>query len=310
MDRLEQFVARNLIPEVRLLRLCSSSRDPAGAELSRSAVIELFLWLHVGTELGAFSLGQSRQVYATHLHPFFESLISSDSDERQNMRNNHIYVAHSAESLSLVRQFPRFVDVLIEKGMRGEDVFLSELAGFQTPPNRLIPAFQTLLLLSSDLALDRTVREFTRQVSFAGNDEWRRNWEPNCDWKELLAAQYEGRSDASTTARTLTGFLKLWGYAAKMKEFFANLEGHASVSRTPDTFLLRDRVRAMQRWRINLGSRETSQRFEQIRERVYQGMESDARNVSTQVVQMIQESMGTAFEFWFDVRPALSPVFA
>lgn len=305
MHRLQQFVSRNIISKLESLPQGLNIPANLGATgttwlaLTRAELIEAFLWLHLGVELGAFPEEASRDVFSVYLVPFFESLLSPDGSLREEMRSGKIYVAHSTESEALTLPLPYYAKILVEKAMRGEevhDLFLTQRAGFENPES-LSGVFQTLLILYSRFAAKKAVRQFTYEISFAGQNDWERDWRPECEADEVREADRSGEGSAS--ALTLAGYFSFWDHAAKFEEAFETVEERESVSRS-DLFRLRTRTMEIQSWRINLSGRNTSGRFDQVQKRVIKAIKEDAGEsaVDSRLTALILESQTQALELW------------
>jgi hypothetical protein len=304
MHRLQQFLAGSILPDLSSLEQFVKKGEGAGAAMIRSRLTENLLWLHLGAELGAFPGEASSDVYTAHFIPLFESLISRG--KRNAMLQNWIYVAHSVESEALIFSFPRFAAVLVEKAMRGEDVFGAERSEFRDADS-LRPAFQALLIMASNLATCRDITDFIYHVNFVDDGAWVKEWEQDFGPREVLAAQTQ--RGGPSAAHICAGFLQLWGYATKLQDFFGNLEGRSTLSQT-DLFKFRQRAREIQSWILNLRSAQTSSRFDEIRRKVNQGLDADVgegKIIAPDSARFIQESMDSAFEFWFTAAPALEP---
>lgn len=306
MHRLPQFVTGSILPNLSLLEQLLKTDDIARAAMTRSRLTESLLWLHLGVELGSFPEEASSEVYTTHFIPLFGSLISQREQAREEMRQSRIYVAHSPESEALVLSFPRFAAVLVEKAMRGEDVFRAERLEFSYAGS-LTPAFQALLIMASNLALSRDINAFIYYVNFVDHGTWAELWEQDFGPTEVFATQTELR--APPAAHICAGFLQLWGYATKLKEFFGNLEGRITPSQT-DLFKFRQRAREIQSWILNLRSGQVSSRFDEVRRKLNQGLDADVSKgrIGSESAKLVQESMDSAFEFWFAAAPALEPL--
>ena len=166
MHRLQTFLTEVLFPTLSALSTEATTSKPQQLSLMRREVVEHVLWLHLGTEIGAFPYRQSRKIYTAYLGPFFQSLVSRDLDERAAMAAGRVYVAHSEESRALVLGLPRYANILVEKAMRSEDIFESERLEFRNAQS-LSGLFQTLLLLHSRFAVSETVRQFTYDIRAA-----------------------------------------------------------------------------------------------------------------------------------------------
>jgi hypothetical protein len=107
MHRLQQFTVGTIAPELDKLRLHPTiENDPSAAMVSFS-MIEAFLWLHLGVEVGAFPTQASDDVYKAYYLPFFQSLSR----------------AHSFQSSAIYLALPEFARALIGKAMRQEMPF-------------------------------------------------------------------------------------------------------------------------------------------------------------------------------------------
>lgn len=138
MHRLDDFVVRRVLPDLEALNQ-QPSGDAKSATL-RSRLTESLLWLHLGAEIGSFPQQASNEVYEACFRPFVESLSSQETGQMR------IYVAHSRESGSLILSFPRYVRILIERAMRGEEIVSIERCEFSSPQN-MRASFQVLLIM-------------------------------------------------------------------------------------------------------------------------------------------------------------------
>jgi len=270
-----------------------------------ASVVESFLWLHLGTEIGAFPGTASRDIYQSYLRPFFRSLLSTDAKAREEMEMDRLYVAHSEISDAMRPMLGRFAFVLLEKAMRQEEIFSSEQAKFSRP-ERLKAVFQTFLILYSQLTSRRSVELFTYQVNFADAPTWRQNWNKPCTAKEVERADIEHSSISSSIC---AGYLNLWNYAVKLMMTEQNLRGNAELA--ADLFRLTDRLKEMGRWRINLKHLSSSERFDDVRVRIMEKLDEDAKDDLSRIcVKEIRTSMDNAFSFWFSAAPTPVPQYA
>jgi hypothetical protein len=306
MHRLQTWLTVKVEPDLELLEILVSDGRDAGARMIRAQLVESFLWLHLGAEVGAFPEEAAFGVYAEYFLPFFRSLISKSQRAREEMSGNRIYVAHSRESESLILTFPRFARILIEKAMREEGVFSTELCDFSNTRS-LISTFQTLLLLTSSLDAERSVQQFIFQLNFVLEKTWSESWLEGCDSEQVMAVNDVRNSPPS--AITCAGFLRLWGYAASVRDLFENLDNRRGISRE-DLFKLRQRVREIQSWRVNLNSAQAAARFDSVRSRIRHGIDEDVRSgtVNSDIAYQVKQSLDDAFAFWFATSPALEPV--
>lgn len=103
-------------------------------------------------------------------------------------------------------------------------------------------------------------------------DTWNRGWSYDFGAGDVTGSQ--DQNGGAVAPQSCAGFFELWGYAARLKEFFASLEGRSSVNLS-DLFKLRDRAREIQSWMLNLRSRQISSRFDAVRQKVNEGIDSD-----------------------------------
>lgn len=304
MHRLQQFLTTVVLPQTEAYKNFSTNgKDEAKAIMLGVSIVESFLWLHLGTEIGAFPRPASHDIYATYLSPFFQSLVSRDAKARDEMKAYPTYVAHSDRSKGLLQKVAsRFASILVEKAMRQEEIFSSEQAGF-SQPGRLRPVFQTFLILHSRLVSNRSVETFTYQINFADDDEWRRNWREDCRPEEVMLADVDFRSTSSSIC---AGYLNLWNYAVKATMVAENFEGDQAVA--SDLFRLTDRLKEMEQWRINRKSKKASERFDDVRVRIMERLDEESTDSISEVcVREIRNSMDSAFSLWFSAAPMPVP---
>lgn len=272
MHRLGQFIVGTLLP--RLDRLGAVSGKPAWLAETRAEIIEAFLWLHLGVEIGSFPEGASREVYKTYIVPFFRSLMTKDPVLLEEMKRGERYVAHSPESEALVFALPRYATILSEMAMRGDEVFTKEQAGFEKPDG-LQGLFQTLSLLYSSFVASPAVRQFTYEVNFERENAWDKDWSTIFTADEVREADISG--SASPIALTFAGYLNFWGHGVRCREAVQDFEGSEEASFS-DVWKLRDRVSEIQSWRINLRSRHVANRFELIQKKIAAELRTPTRD--------------------------------
>lgn len=56
MDSLFSFLDSKLIPELQALEQSIASDDSTSAQMHRHFLVDDFLWLHLGAEIGSFSV--------------------------------------------------------------------------------------------------------------------------------------------------------------------------------------------------------------------------------------------------------------
>ena len=300
MHRLQQFVVGTLLPKLSRLALTIGGR-PAWAAETRAELVEAFLWLHLGMEIGSFPEQPSRDVYKTYLSPFFKSLLQPNRETSEAMRDGPEYVPHSAESRELLSAAPRYSRVLVEMAMReeeggAEDIFVREQAGLKDSV-AMQGLFQTLLLLHSSFDASPAVRQFTYEMSFVEQDVWRQDWEADSHPEEVREADISG--SASPIALTLAGYLTFWGHGGRCAEALASFDGNEAAS-SSQIFRLKQRLREIYSWRITLQSRFAAKRFEAVQQRFaqYLAQETTTQGIDPRCAVTIQESMESAFELW------------
>jgi hypothetical protein len=294
LQRLEQFLIGTLLPSVtRASELLRSGEASRLAE-ARSEVVEAFLWLHLGVEVGAFAEEQSGEIYKQYGLPFFESLLLQEFGEREERPPE--YVAHSEESIALLGTLPRYAAILAEKAMRREEIFGEELLEFDNHDS-VHGLFQTLLLFYTSFAANPAVRQFTYELNFADDDAWDRDWETGCSAEDVRKADLSG--SGSPIAQTFAGYLAFWGYGAKLREAFENAGEGEEVSAS-DLFRLRTRTWEIQSWRMNLRSGRAVYRLEKIRQKVEEeiGKEAEQPGIDPECAGLIRRSMDEALELW------------
>jgi hypothetical protein len=300
MHRLQQFIIGDLLPSISNL---ADAENAGWRAECRAEIVEIFLWLHLGVETGSFPALPSKDVYDSYLRPFFDSLLPQDDRLREEMRSGPRYVPHSPESNALILGLPRYAKILVEMAMRGDDVFAEERSKFANPGS-LQGMFQTLLVLYSAFLQSRSARRFTYEVNFANQNEWEKDWQADCSADNVREA--ESLTSSSAVALTLAGYLTLWGYGANFNEAFHNLEGSREISRS-DIFNLRERITQIQSWRIDLRGRQSSDRFEKIKQKIATEVETEIKTlkIDGRCLVSFNESIDSAFELWGVRSPVL-----
>jgi hypothetical protein len=263
-----------------------------------ASLFESFLWLHLGTEIGVFPLQLSAEIASSYYQPFFQSLNARRDNALDEVEfASKLYVYDTPESKDLKAAFPGFT-ILIERAMRGEDGLKVQRSEFNSPDS-LKPLFKNFLRLASMIRMDPRVRHFTVVSQFATEVEWQNEWRGgDCAPEEVedFAAQVDlkDRSAASIFA----GFLRLWSYSHQLTAMVEMYE-HEEI-RGEDRFKLVDRIKEILRWRINLRSAETANRFEAVRSALKTNLDRQAMQEGNLkgAVDFIKKSFDSAFAIW------------
>lgn len=181
--------------------------------------------------------------------------------------------------------------------MRGDNDLLASQPVVFSEPNRLTLIFQSLLLLHDHLQ-HHTVRAFIHAVNLVAPDEWSSLWRGDFASEEVIEAQavdFHG----STKASIVAGYLRLYRFSLQMKELFDTLQIDSRVN-SSDLIKLRDRIREMLKWLINLSSSVTTNRLATVQTEVANSLEEQARkdsNVSFDFISAIETSMQESLSF-------------
>jgi hypothetical protein len=295
MEPLIDFLDADLIPELDALDQAISSGDKPRAAMHRLFLTDAFLWLHLGAEIGIFPLDAAEECLDGYLRPFFESLASPETSERSESPAS--YANHSEESWNLVKAFPHFAGILIEKAMRGDRDLLSAEQNRFTYARGLVSTFQSLQLLS-DYLRSHTTRTFITAVNFLDPDDWNSIWKVRCSPEEVEESErpeFKGLSKATIFA----GYLRLYRYGLQAKDLFESLTDDPRLD-AADLAKVRDRVHEMLGWLVNLSSKVTSDRLALVQTEVVEALEEQAGddpNVSFALVASIQKSMEESLAF-------------
>jgi hypothetical protein len=297
MHRLQQFVVGTILPEWERVVVNRELSDQSELPMMAVLVIEGFLWLHLGVELGAFPREASEDVYLFYYPPFFRWL-KSYRETTQIGRDQRSFL-QSAPYLGL----PVFARVLVSKGIdEGQPLYdqpsgVGEIAG-------LIGPLQSLLILYSRLCRDTAVRRFLYGIGFQGPDDWRMQWNEQCTAEDLFNAVES--TDASPTAMVLAGYIKLCEYARNTNEVMINIEG-LGILDSARSFQFRDRIRNIHAWRLDLSSGHTAERFEQIREKVRRMVDQELTSLGLDGdVKRVQELLESSLERFFQLEPVFA----
>ena len=185
--------------------------------------------------------------------------------------------------------------------MRKEDIFSIERLEFSNS-GVLRSSVQTLIMLTSQAVHLRPLAEFVHGVNFVEQAKWDADWNDEFPVADIIESQQGSKTIAP---QICAGFLQLWGHASKLTECFGRFKEHRDFSRE-DIFKLQQRTREIQSWMLNLSSRQTSSRFEQVRSAVTRGIDSE--RIPYRAKQIAQESMDSVFESWFAATPELETV--
>ena len=268
MHRLQQFVVGTILPEWERVvggrGLGNDSELPMRALL----VIESFLWLNLGVELGAFPPEASEDVYSYYYPPFF-GWLKSYSETRQSGSKPPPFL-ESAPYLGL----PTFARNLVSIGLHGGRPLHDQPSGVGEKPG-LVDPFQSLLILYSQLCRNSAARRFLYGTGFQGPDDWEIQWNEQCTAADLFNAVET--SDASPAAMVLAGYVKLCEYARNVQEVLNNIEGLAILD-SARLFQFSDRIRNIHAWRLNLSSGITVKRFEQVQGKIKKMVEQVLRD--------------------------------
>jgi hypothetical protein len=297
MHRLQQFVVGTILPEWERLLVNGKLSDQTELPMVALLVIEGFLWLHLGVELGAFPREASEDVYSFYYPTFFRWL-KSYSENRQVGRDQRPFL-QSAPYLGL----PVFAQALVSKGIDEGQPLYDLPSGVGEMPG-LIGPLQSLLILYSRLCRDNAVRRFVYGIGFQGRDDWRMQWNEQCSAEDLFNAVQS--ADASPTAMVLAGYIRLCEYAKNTNEVLINIEG-LGILDSARLFQFKDRIRNIHAWRLDLSSGETAARFEQVREKVGRMVEQELTSLGLHGdVKAVQELVQSSLELFFQFEPAFA----
>jgi hypothetical protein len=299
MHTLQEFLLKNVVPAVEQLRQAQQHKNLPTTRGAYASVLESFLWLHLGTEIGVFPPEASRAIASTYYGDFFQSLNRPRDEMLEKVEfASKLYVGDTPESRELKATFPDFI-ILIEQAMRGQNAFDAQRNEFRDPVS-LKPAFKNFLRLALVLASDPLVQRFTSISQFTDAAEWEAEWRGgDCNSEEVeLAGENAELAARPTPAIIFAGFLRLWSYSYQLREMSSMYEGEEI--RGDDRFKLLDRVKNILRWRINLRSRELANRFESVRSELKKQLDNQAAETGSlqPSVDFIKDSFDSVFEFW------------
>jgi hypothetical protein len=294
MDGLIQLLHSNLIPELEDLERSTSSGDVDAAAVHRLFIVDAFLWIHLGVEIGAFDAEAAGECLDEYIRPFFLSLNSSGSGERVDSPT--LYGNHSNESWALIIALPHFAGILIEKAMRGDSDLLYSGQSLFSRPRELVTLFQSLLLLRDHLQ-HNAVQQFIRAVNFFSPEKWESAWREKCSPQEVERAEVADFS-GPIKASVFAGYLILYRYGLQMRDLFEAFSKDPLLDPT-DLIKAHDRVREMSKWPVNLSSRSSSEHLGLVQTEIAEEIENQvgSEGVSSSLVSAIQQSMNESLEF-------------
>jgi hypothetical protein len=145
MHTLQEFVVKGVVPAAEQLKRAENLKDLTAKRGASTTFFESFLLLHMGAEVGTFTLELARSVFSSYYENFFQSL--NPPKERLDLFSNKLQVSDTRESSELKGTFPNF-RVLIEQTMRGQDAFAFQRNEFRGA-NSLRPILQKFLAHST-----------------------------------------------------------------------------------------------------------------------------------------------------------------
>jgi hypothetical protein len=270
MHRLQQFVVGTILPELERAVGGRDSRDDNDVSMTALLVIEGFLWLHLGVELGAFPREASEDVYSYYYSSFFDWL-KSYSETRQTGSTPPPFL-ESSSYLGL----PTFARNLVSIGIRGGQPLYDQPSGVGERPD-LVDPFQSLMILYSRLCRNSAVRRFLYGIGFQDSDDWTIQWNEQCTAMDLFEAVDSSDASPTATAMVLAGYVSLCEFARNMEEVLNNIEGLAILD-SAQLFQFKDRIRNIHAWRLNLSSGVTVKRFEQVQGKIKKMVEQVLRD--------------------------------
>jgi hypothetical protein len=297
MHRLQQFAVGTILPEWERVIVNRELQDESELPMMALLVIESFLWLHFGVELGAFPRKASEDVYLFYYAPFFRWL-KSYNGARQHGRGQPPFL-ESSPYLGL----PEFARVLVRKGTGEGQPLYDQPSGVGERPRLIVP-FQSLLILYSRLCRDTAVRRFLYGIGFQSPDDWGKQWSELCTAEDLFNAVES--AEAPPAAMVLAGYMKFCEYVRNTNEVLDNIESLGILDR-PRLFEFKDRIRNIQAWRLDLSSGDTAKRFEQVRERVNKMIDEELTSLGLEVdVKRVQELLENSLNLLFALEPAIA----
>ena len=297
MHRFQQFVIGELVPELANVEGAITKKQYDELAMVRSFVGEKFLWLHLGTEVGAFPRTVSLAVYKAYLEPFFRSLADPSAVGE--------YAAHSRESKAMRKSFPPFAQQLFDSALRivfdaklnlEATVFLAQQCVFKKPAN-LIGLFQTHLLLRDHVWRNHAVRWFIRALNFSTDEFWKSLWKQDCT-PEQVTQYYADPDPEPSKAVMYAGYLGIYRYGAQVMQLNESVQDDSVLDST-DVSKLLSRIREMQSWTVNLSSGQVSTRFEAVRQGLSEALrrQSETDDLAEATVAEIENSINEALEY-------------
>ncbi|MCU1304951.1 MAG: hypothetical protein JWQ87_5235 [Candidatus Sulfotelmatobacter sp.] len=301
MYTVQEFVKRAVAPAIQGVMTAQERQFLPEQRRAQAAVFESFLWLHLGNEVGALPSKAVAETYENYYKDFFRNLNARKDptlEQEQDLFRSKLYVNDTAQSRELKATFPNFV-ILIEKAMRGEDVFTAQRNRFRDP-EALRPIFKNFLRLATTLASDPLLQEFTSLFQFADPREWAKQWGSGECTAEQVALAEDEPDKVPRAAVVYVGYLRLWSYTHQLRQMAELYEQDRSIS-SDDRFKLIDRAKEILGWRINLTSLEASKRFEQVASSLKAKLDQQAEEQPDlqAAVDELKRSFDTVFQFWF-----------
>jgi hypothetical protein len=298
MHRLQEFAVGTIVPEWERVTRTAEPVDESERAMMALLIIESFLWLHLGVELGAFPRNASEDVFSFYYATTFRWLKSYD-DRRPRSQRQPPFL-DSAAYLGL----PEFARALVRMSLDGGNPLYERPSGVGERP-ALVAPFQSLLILYSRLCRDTAARRFLFGIGFQNADDWRTQWSQPCTTEDLFKTFLS--AEGSPAAMILLGYTRLSEYARNVNEVLKNIED-LGILDSARLFQFKDRIRNIHAWRLNLSSGDTAQRFDQVREQVDRLMDEALTPLAPEDdVKRVHELLAKSLELLFDSQPVLEP---
>ncbi len=216
---------------------------PATRDYSTFALLESFLWLHLGVKLDYFSKAQSRRV----VYEF-----------------GNLWLAAYQRTINakMLQKFSPPLQRILEAEFSGRVELFGSAEETPAPSDELASAYQTTLVLVGGFSQDTEAQQLLKMLIFANVQTW-----------ELATGKTPAAQPSGVQIETLPqewtrpGIFKLVQFMEAFRQMtsdFDRLYPATSTRLSSQVFLLKRYLKEMQQWRLNFSDQTPRERFLQV----------------------------------------------
>jgi hypothetical protein len=207
----------------------------------RAELLEWFLWLHLGVQIGYFPLPLSRRA----VYEYFPMILDA-------------YDVISETPFFQTAYTPPLRTIWESEFSGRQDLFASARVWKEAAPSEASSFFQTSSVLASEFVQDLETRPFIQAITLSTDAEWEQALKDNKSLDDV--EQNESTDNFPDNAHwTTPGVLSTIDYLRTVRQF--NLDEWERIS-SQEFASFRQRLREIQQWRLNFANLPYRLRFQ------------------------------------------------